>query len=97
MDNPAMTSRSEEMRLHSERFEYTSEWSAKRSGAKPPANEEERQELRSLYMGSEPCCECGSDYPKADLIIDSEIYCAKCREAERNRTCGRTTETERQA
>lgn len=38
------------------------------------------------YEGqTEPCCECGEDYPKADLIFRSEIYCPKCREAEKAR------------
>lgn len=27
---------------------------------------------------SEPCCECGADYPHADLIA-GHIYCSKCR------------------
>lgn len=29
----------------------------------------------------EPCCECGADYPRADLIA-GEIFCAACRVAE---------------
>lgn len=28
---------------------------------------------------TEPCCECGADYPAADLIR-GDIYCSKCRE-----------------
>lgn len=27
---------------------------------------------------TEPCCECGDRYPKADLHFYGEIYCAKC-------------------
>lgn len=33
----------------------------------------------------EPCCECGEDYPRADLVLRREIYCARCREAEKAR------------
>lgn len=29
--------------------------------------------------GEEPCCECGDPYPRADLVVRGEIYCAKCR------------------
>lgn len=28
---------------------------------------------------TEPCCECGEDYPTFDLHFDHEIYCEKCR------------------
>jgi hypothetical protein len=31
----------------------------------------------------EPCCDCGDDYPLSDLIA-GHIYCATCREKERN-------------
>lgn len=56
------------------------DWSGKRLGFKKPANEAERRLLRAGFKGeTEPCCECGEDYPRADLIIDSEIYCRKCR------------------
>src|SRR5262245_40196654 len=27
----------------------------------------------------EPCCECGNDYPRADLVVRGDIYCPKCR------------------
>ncbi len=27
----------------------------------------------------EPCCECGSFYPAADLVLRDEIFCEKCR------------------
>lgn len=29
-----------------------------------------------------PCCECGEDYPRADLVIRSEVFCPKCRAIE---------------
>ena len=29
--------------------------------------------------GEEPCCECGDPYPRTDLVVRGEIYCAKCR------------------
>jgi hypothetical protein len=34
--------------------------------------------------GTEPCCECGDDYPRADLMA-GEIYCPACRAKERVR------------
>lgn len=38
------------------------------------------------YEGqTEPCCECGKDYPRADLALLGKIYCAACREAEARR------------
>lgn len=30
-------------------------------------------------VDTEPCCECGDDYPRRDLIVDGEIFCPKCR------------------
>ena len=30
----------------------------------------------------EPCCECGAEYPRADLHFHDEIYCPKCRSVE---------------
>jgi hypothetical protein len=60
------------------------DYSAKLFGLKPPASEEERRLLKARYAGQvEPCCECGNDYPRGDLKIDGEIFCAKCREDER--------------
>lgn len=29
---------------------------------------------------SEPCCECGGSYPRADLHFRGELYCPECRE-----------------
>lgn len=29
--------------------------------------------------GREPCCDCGEDYPRADLINRGHVYCPKCR------------------
>lgn len=29
--------------------------------------------------GVEPCCECGNEYPRRDLIVDGEVYCPTCR------------------
>jgi hypothetical protein len=56
-----------------------SEYRGKLTGfTKPEPHEEER--FRSHYQGqTEPCCECGEEYPRADLVIGGEIYCAKCR------------------
>lgn len=34
--------------------------------------------------GTEYCCECGADYPRAELVRDGEIYCPKCREKEKD-------------
>lgn len=31
---------------------------------------------------TEPCCECGEPYPRADLWLDDHIYCPKCRKEE---------------
>lgn len=31
---------------------------------------------------TEPCCECGKEYPTKDLIRDGEIYCPTCRDQE---------------
>ena len=48
----------------------------KRIGFKRPKDDAERLRLKTRYAGkTEPCCECGSDYPRGDLIIDGEIYC----------------------
>lgn len=33
---------------------------------------------------TEPCCECGNDYPRADLIR-GEIFCKPCRKKEAER------------
>lgn len=33
----------------------------------------------------EPCCECGEEYPRADLVVRGEIYCPKCRVVEAKR------------
>ena len=33
----------------------------------------------NLTGRTEPCCECGGDYPRADLVVRGQIYCAKCR------------------
>ncbi len=30
----------------------------------------------------EPCCECGENYPLADLILRGEIDCPKCRKSD---------------
>lgn len=66
------------------------DYAAKLFGLKKPASEEERQRFRTEYDGqTEPCCECGEPYPRADLIIDGEIYCSKCREAEAKQVEGR--------
>lgn len=35
-----------------------------------------------LQGRTEPCCECGDDYPRADLHFHGEIYCPKCRRGE---------------
>lgn len=32
-----------------------------------------------LYGVTECCCDCGEDYPRADLVIRDQIYCPKCR------------------
>lgn len=31
---------------------------------------------------AEPCCECGEDYDRADLMVRGEVHCPKCRAAE---------------
>ena len=62
---------------------FASDWNAKLYGLKRPDNEEERQLLRAEYNGQfEPCCECGNDYPRGDLMIGGEIYCPVCRKRE---------------
>ncbi len=35
----------------------------------------------ALEGKTEPCCECGEDYPRADLVGGGHIYCPKCRVA----------------
>ncbi len=32
-----------------------------------------------LHGQTEPCCECGESYPRADLHFHDHIYCEKCR------------------
>lgn len=32
-----------------------------------------------LQGQTEPCCECGEDYPRADLHFHRQIYCESCR------------------
>lgn len=55
-------------------------YQAKLFGLKKPENEEERQRLRSHYLGlTEPCCDCGKDYNAADLHIDGQVFCPECR------------------
>lgn len=41
---------------------------------------------KRLEGKTEPCCECGEDYPAADLQLGGEIYCANCRAAPVGRT-----------
>lgn len=54
--------------------------SSKLSGLTRPDSEAERLLLRKFYDGHEAsCCECGEDYPRADLVIDGEIYCPRHR------------------
>lgn len=31
----------------------------------------------------EPCCECGEDYPRANLILRGEIFCPACQAKEK--------------
>lgn len=50
---------------------------------KPPTIDPVTKEV--LDGKFEPCCECGEDYPRADLILDSEIFCPKCRVIENER------------
>ncbi len=38
---------------------------------------------------TEPCCECSEDYPRADLAIRGEVFCAKCRKVEAERRAKR--------
>ncbi len=41
---------------------------------------EERQEYINLFNNeTEWCCECGSDYPRYELVLDNQIYCKECR------------------
>lgn len=35
---------------------------------------------------TEPCCECGEDYLRADLHFGGHIFCPKCRETEKGRS-----------
>ena len=69
----------------------TLSWSmVKRVQLVEPANLEKKEAARDAvykadaYGKTESCCECGEDYPQADLV-DGEIYCLDCRikEAER--------------
>jgi hypothetical protein len=55
-------------------------WRKKLYGFAKPDDEAERAELKAHYAGqTEPCCECWEEYPRGELVIDGEIYCAKCR------------------
>ncbi len=57
-------------------YPYTAEWEDLR-------DPEWCLKASKRYEGqTEPCCECGTDYPRSDLAIYSEIYCAKCRMVE---------------
>jgi hypothetical protein len=40
--------------------------------------------LRDI-SGTESCCECGEDYPRADLILHGHIFCPKCSVREKER------------
>lgn len=56
------------------------DYQSKLFGYKKPKDEEERQRLRAHYGEKmESCCECGKDYLRADLVIDGQIFCPKCR------------------
>lgn len=56
------------------------EWISKCLGFTPPDNDAERAMLRNEYYGETvPCCECGEEYPRADSVIDGQIYCERCR------------------
>lgn len=37
------------------------------------------QERADCEGKTAPCCECGKDYPKYELVGNGEIYCANCR------------------
>ncbi len=77
------------------RYEKTLEdFGSKIIGFKAPKDAAEAQRLKERYAGqTEPCCECGEDYPKGELVIDGHVFCAPCRvkeaeHAERRRTAG---------
>lgn len=36
-------------------------------------------EVINAFGQFESCCECGEQYPRADLLRDGEIFCANCR------------------
>ena len=36
-------------------------------------------EIANAYGKMESCCECGEDYPRADLLC-GEVFCPRCRE-----------------
>lgn len=64
------------------------DYQAKLFGLKKPKDEAERQLLKKHYDGkTSPCCECGEDYPRGDLVIDMSIYCPKCREIKPSDRC----------
>ncbi len=42
-------------------------------------------EIVNDFGKMEPCCECGNEYPRADLLRDGEIYCPPCRAKEATR------------
>lgn len=33
----------------------------------------------AMAIETEPCCECGEEYPRIDLIQNRQVYCKKCR------------------
>lgn len=35
--------------------------------------------VRVVPEETEPCCECGAEYPRRDLMEDGEVFCPKCR------------------
>lgn len=44
------------------------------------------ERVKTALLGNEmePCCECGEDYPRAELLA-GEVYCAKCRAARKQK------------
>ena len=49
------------------------------SGKEGRTTEFEEATKWRLEGQTEPCCECGQDYPRADLHFRGDVYCPTCR------------------
>lgn len=64
--------------------DYFSTWFGFTRESKAKQTPEWIEQARWRLAGkTEPCCECGNDYPTEDLHFHGEIYCQECRKKEK--------------